>query len=74
MTDSNEFRQQAISIVASHGDKEPLGMLAFVNGALQGLIAFGDLPDTAKTVVSELVQQIDEFVEHQHATAEDSPK
>jgi len=63
-------RQQAISIVASHGDKEPFGMLAFVNGALQGLIAFGDLPDTARIVISELVQQINEFIGRQPKCSE----
>ena len=68
MTDPDNVREQAISIVASHSDKDALGMLAFVNGALKGVIAWSDAPAATKIVIEELQQQIDEYIENQFSS------
>ncbi len=64
MTNQDKLRDQAITIVASHDDQDPIGMLAFVKGGMEGIIAFGVMDETTKTVTSELIQQIDEYIEY----------
>ncbi len=50
-------------ITVDHTGKSPLEMLAFVNGALKGIIAFIDLPEPGQQVMKELQWAVDTYVD-----------
>lgn len=53
-------------ISAGHDGKDPMAMLAFVNGALREIVAFAPT-DITRNVTAELQQQVEAYInEHVH--------